>query len=130
MEEIYPILVNSSIVSSTASLGKVDLEYYFASPGRRNLMATLAVAAPATGAGDTFTLAVKMQESVDTTSADYTDITNGGFVAVTSGLMPLVETVYFAVKATTRYIRAYATMTTSSAKANVAIEAFTVKREA
>ena len=131
MEEIYPILLSNTILSGSGGLAEADLEYYFVSPGRRNLMATLAVAQPASGSGDTFTLAVKMQESVDTTSADYTDITNGGFTAVThADALPELYTVYFSVKASSRYVRPFATLTTSSAKVIQAVELFVVKREA
>ena len=126
MKEIYPILVDMS-VPSTGSLGEVDLNYYFASPGSRNIMATLATID--TNTSDTYTLAYKLQESPDSIDGDYTDVVNGGFTAVTKAAAAL-QTIYCAIKATTRFIRAACTFTTSTGVVTSVCEIFVVKREA
>jgi hypothetical protein len=127
MKEIYPILLDVSAPGNgTGTLGEVDLNYYFASPGSRNLMATLATYDYNTS--DTYTLAYKLQESADTVDGDYTDVTNGGFTSVTKAT-EAIQTAYFAIKATTRYVRAAYTMSTTTGVVVAACELFTVKRE-
>ena len=126
MKEIYPILVDLS-APSTGALGEVDLGYYFASPGSRNIMATLATID--TNTSDSYTLAYKLQESPDTVDGDYTDVASGGFTAVTKAAEAL-QTIFCALKATTRYLRAYCTFTSTTGVVTAACEVFVVKREA
>lgn len=127
MKEIYPILIDSTPVLSGAA-AEVDLEYYYVTPGRRNLKATL-VATPITATNtDTWSVTYKLQESATTVDTDFTDITNGAFAALTDTDTVIVHEVHFDVLATSKYIRGYNTLV--GAGVVPVAELFVVKRDA
>jgi hypothetical protein len=127
MQEIYPILIDSTPVLSGAS-AETNLNYYFATPGRRTLKATLAAVPIAATNSDTWTVTYKLQQSPTTVDSDFVDITNAAFAAQSDSDAQQVQEVNFAMSAGYPYIRGYNTLV--GAGVVPVCELFVVKREA
>jgi hypothetical protein len=107
VRETYNILLGTHW-TTTAADSEVCLDYYFVSPGKREMSASLV--AQTSAATDTGILTLKIQESPTTVSSDWTDVTDGGFTAFADTDTAGLETIYFSTIAGTRYLRSYATV--------------------
>jgi len=126
MQEIFPILIDSTAVLSGAS-AETNLDYYFVTPGRRTLKATLVATAIAATNTDTWTVVYKLQQSTTTVDSDFVDITNAAFTSQSDSDAAQVQEVNFAMSAGYPYIRGYNVLT--GAGVVPVCELFVVKRE-
>jgi hypothetical protein len=94
--------------AATAADSDIDLRYYFASPLKREVKATLVAMLAGSDSG---TLAVKIQEGATTVDSDFADITGGGFTTLTDASDKALESIYFAISTGKKYLRSYHTVT-------------------
>ena len=106
-ETFHALLGNTWLATGYGT--PVDLQYYFVTPGKRELCATL-VAAHTLGsaATDTGSLAIQVQEGAD--SVTFTDITGAVFSTLTNASSAAVEDIYFALKTGSTNVRLSATV--------------------
>ena len=114
VREIFNTLLGGTW-TTTAADPDVDLRYYFASPGKREMSATLAAKyRTAGGSCDSGSLVLKIQESATTVDSDFVDISGATFTTLTDTDTTVAsrgaETIYFSVSTGVKYLRSYATV--------------------
>ena len=105
----HTLMLDGASKTTTVAGTEVDLAYYYATPGKREMKACLVCYVDV--ATDSGTLAYKIQESATTVDSDFTDISGATFTTVTDASSAAVESIYFF--SAKRYIRGYSTVTGS-----------------
>lgn len=128
MREIAVLSLDCGNISSTAAGTEVDLAYYYASPGKREMKAILgAVPTPVAGS-DSGSLIYQIQESNTTVDSDFTDISGAVFTTLTevvaSGLPQDLH--FFSAK---RYIRGNRTVTSAATTFDTVCTLLVTKRD-
>lgn len=110
--------------STSANGSAIDFAGADAAISKRNIKATLA----AWGVGGTApaTVTVTLQESDTSASAGFADISGASFTAANSTNTTAFEEIHYTQ--TKRYVRAVVTLSANVTAANVAVEAFPLKR--
>ncbi len=114
-------------VVTTAAGAEVDLQKYFVNPGKRPMLANVAVVTTGSDSG-TATFDYKLQESNTTVDSDFTDISGAAITQVvppTDLVFTFQRVSFFTAK---RYVRGYAT--TTAGVWNVCADLLAVKRDA
>ncbi len=119
------IMVLASKTYTTTTQGSaIDLQGYI-NPGGRTLKAVLL---SGTALGTNVSVTVKIQDSDDTTAANFTDISGAAFTAITTTGTPSPGEIHFQTRK--RYIRAVATHGTDMTNAIYGVIAVAEKRYA
>ena len=113
MKQILPVKIFAQQFTTTATPAEVDLYGYYATPGKRGMLATLSVISAANAASDAGSITVKLQGSATTVDSDFTDLTDGAFATVVDTDAPttagVLQTIYVPAFSG-RYVRGVATI--------------------
>lgn len=132
MHSLLPLKLAGANLVATGVGADASLAYAV-SPAKREMLAVVnAFASVGDVASDTFTLALKLQESPTTADTDFADITGATFTDLTDVAPTLHEAIYFETLPASKYIREAHTLTggTGTYGSAVAMTAFVIKRRA